>query len=94
MAISEREVLEALKAVEDPDLRRDIVTLGFIKELVMEGDQVAFTIELTTPACPARDQIASQARQAVSGAFRRQEGRGADDGPGNFPRRRKVASDS
>ena len=66
MAISEREVLEALKAVEDPDLRRDIVTLGFIKELVMEGDQVAFTIELTTPACPARDQIASQARQAVS----------------------------
>ena len=66
MAISEREVLEALKAVEDPDLHRDIVALGFVKELAINEDHVAFTIELTTPACPARDQMAAQAREAVS----------------------------
>ena len=66
MAITEREVLEALKTVEDPDLHRDIVALGFVKELAINDDRLAFTIELTTPACPARDQMAAQAREAVS----------------------------
>jgi ATP-binding protein involved in chromosome partitioning len=45
-------VLAALKVVIDPDLRRDIVTLGFVKNLVVDGARVSFTIELTTPACP------------------------------------------
>jgi ATP-binding protein involved in chromosome partitioning len=65
-AISEASVLEALKAVHDPDLRRDIVTLKFVKDLRIEGGHVAFTIELTTPACPVKDQMRDQARAAVS----------------------------
>ena len=58
-------VLEALKAVHDPDLHRDIVSLGFIKDLKVDGGRVAFTIELTTPACPVKDQMRDQARAAV-----------------------------
>lgn len=66
MEAIEREVLEALKAIEDPDLQRDIVTLGFVKNLVINKGGVTFTIELTTPACPARDKISSQAKKVVS----------------------------
>ncbi len=58
-------VLEALKVVHDPDLHRDIVSLGFIKDLKVAGGRVAFTIELTTPACPVKDQMRDQARAAV-----------------------------
>src|SRR5690349_1220223 len=65
MQVEPRAVLEALKVVRDPDLQRDIVTLGFIKDLTIEGDRVAFTIELTTPACPVKDQMRDQARAAV-----------------------------
>lgn len=63
--ISESAVLEALKAVKDPDLHRDIVALGFIKNLAIDGGRVTFTIELTTPACPVKDQMKEQARAAV-----------------------------
>src|SRR5205085_3918034 len=65
MQVEQRAVLEALKVVRDPDLQRDIVTLGFIKDLTIAGGQVAFTIELTTPACPVKDQMRDQARAAV-----------------------------
>ena len=58
-------MLDALKVVRDPDLNRDIVSLGFIKELTVDGGRVAFTIELTTPACPVKDQMRDQARAAV-----------------------------
>jgi ATP-binding protein involved in chromosome partitioning len=68
MAIAEASVLEALKAVKDPDLHRDIVSLGFIKNLRIDGGRVAFAIELTTPACPVKDQMRDQAR-AVVGAL-------------------------
>ncbi len=50
--ISEQDVLGALRKIEDPDLRKDIVTLGFIKDLKIEGGSVSFRIVLTTPACP------------------------------------------
>jgi ATP-binding protein involved in chromosome partitioning len=66
VAITEAAVLEALKAVRDPDLNRDIVSLKFIKNLNIDGGNVAFTIELTTPACPVKDQMRDQARAAVS----------------------------
>ena len=66
MAVAESAVLEALKVVTDPDLHRDIVSLGFIKNLVVDGGDVRFTIELTTPACPVKDQLRDQARAAVS----------------------------
>ena len=63
--VTEAAVLEALKVVRDPDLNRDIVSLKFIKKLTIEGGRVAFAIELTTPACPVKDQMRDQARAAV-----------------------------
>src|SRR3982751_3283174 len=63
---TEAAVLQALTAVRDPDLNRDIVTLKFIKNLRIEGGRVAFSIELTTPACPVKDQMRDQARQLVA----------------------------
>src|SRR5450432_1237671 len=65
MHVEQAAVLTALKVVRDPDLQRDIVTLGFIKDLKIDGGRVAFTIELTTPACPVKDQMRDQARAAV-----------------------------
>ena len=64
--ISESAVLDALRAVQDPDLRRDIVSLKFIKDLRIDGGRVAFKIELTTPACPVKDQMREQARAVVA----------------------------
>src|SRR5947207_2349913 len=63
--VEQTSVLAALKVVRDPDLNRDIVSLGFIKDLRVDGGRVAFTIELTTPACPVKDQMRDQARAAV-----------------------------
>ena len=61
-------VLSALKAVIDPDIRRDIVSLGFVKNVAIDKGRVSFTIELTTPACPVKDQLRDQAA-AVVGAL-------------------------
>ncbi|MQA31658.1 MAG: P-loop NTPase, partial [Luteitalea sp.] len=65
MAVEQAAVLDALKVVRDPDLNRDIVSLGFIKNLTIDGGRVGFTIELTTPACPVKDQMRDQSRAAV-----------------------------
>src|SRR5438552_15771833 len=65
MQVEQGAVLDALKVVKDPDLHRDIVSLGFIKDLKIDDGRVAFTIELTTPACPVKDQMRDQARAAV-----------------------------
>jgi ATP-binding protein involved in chromosome partitioning len=65
--LSEAAVLDALKVVRDPDLDRDIVSLKFIKDLRIEAGRVSFAIELTTPACPVKDQMREQARAAVMG---------------------------
>jgi len=65
---SKEEVLAALSAIEDPDLHRDVVSLGMIKDLNIAGDgRVSFTFELTTPACPVRDRFQSMAKELVSG---------------------------
>jgi ATP-binding protein involved in chromosome partitioning len=53
--------------VVDPDLQRDIVSLGFVKNLTVTGDRVSFTLELTTPACPVQVQLREQATAAVRG---------------------------
>jgi ATP-binding protein involved in chromosome partitioning len=58
-------VLNALRVVVDPDIRKDIVTLGFVKDLTVADGRAAFTIELTTPACPVKDQMRDQAVAAV-----------------------------
>ena len=65
MQVEQAAVLDALRAVRDPDLHRDIVALGFIKDLRIEEGRVAFTIELTTPACPVKEQMRDQARAVV-----------------------------
>src|SRR5438105_261824 len=65
MTVESQAVLSALTVVRDPDLHKDIVSLGFIKNLTIDGGRVAFTIELTTPACPVKDQMRDQARAAV-----------------------------
>jgi ATP-binding protein involved in chromosome partitioning len=64
--VSEREILDALRVVRDPDLGRDIVALGFVKDVRVADAAVAFTIELTTPACPVREQMQQQAQRAVA----------------------------
>ena len=63
--LNEELVLGALGQVQEPELGRDLVSLGMVKELRIEGANVGFTLELTTPACPLRDQIEREARQAV-----------------------------
>ena len=63
--VAEAAVLDALKSVTDPDLGRDIVSLGFVKDLAVDDDRVSFTIELTTPACPVKDEMRDQAEAVV-----------------------------
>jgi ATP-binding protein involved in chromosome partitioning len=64
---SSEQVLQALSRIKDPDLGRDVVSLGMIKELdVTPEGRVSFTFELTTPACPVRDRFKSQAEDAVN----------------------------
>ena len=58
-------ILEALKSVQDPDLHKDIVTLGFIKDLAVCNGIAKFSIELTTPACPVKEQLKQEAHSAV-----------------------------
>ena len=58
-------ILQALRVVIDPDIRKDIVSLGFVKDVAIAGSRVSFTIELTTPACPVKDQLRDQAATAV-----------------------------
>ncbi len=65
MAVTVDQVLNALRVVQDPDLHKDLVSLDFIKEVTIQDGRVAFKIELTTPACPVRDQMKEQAREAV-----------------------------
>lgn len=58
-------ILEALKQVVDPDLHRDIVSLGFVKDVRECEGTVAVTIELTTPACPVKDLLKQQAEDVI-----------------------------
>ncbi len=64
--ISENIVLESLRQIVDPDLHKDIVTLGFIKDLKIDGGDVSFRIVLTTPACPVKEQMEAQATEIVT----------------------------
>ena len=66
MPVTEAAVLDALRAVKDPDLHKDIVTLGFVKNLRIDAGAVGFVVELTTPACPVKDLLREQARTVVA----------------------------
>ena len=63
--ITKDAVLAALSTVMDPDLHKDLVTLNMIRDVVIKGDTVNFSIFLTTPACPLKGKIEADARQAV-----------------------------
>ncbi|MEM0443181.1 MAG: Mrp/NBP35 family ATP-binding protein [Candidatus Caldarchaeum sp.] len=58
-------VLSSLRTVIDPDLKIDVVSLGMIKDLSIDGAKVSFTLELTTPACPFNKEIEDSVRRAV-----------------------------
>jgi ATP-binding protein involved in chromosome partitioning len=64
---SEQEVLQALRQVEDPDLHRDIVSLGFVQDVTFNDGRVAVRIVLTTPACPVRTEMQAQIEQVLLG---------------------------
>lgn len=66
MAPTRESVEAALSTIIDPDLNRDIVSLGFVKELEIAEGHVAVELELTTPACPVRDRFRDQATSAIS----------------------------
>ena len=60
------QILDALRSVQDPDLHQDIVTLGFVTRNEVDGGKVSLTINLTTPACPLKEQLKNEVVQAAS----------------------------
>jgi ATP-binding protein involved in chromosome partitioning len=65
MRYNQADILKALSTVEDPDLRRDLVTLNMIKDLQVTPGRIAFTVVLTTPACPLKEKIRKDCEDAV-----------------------------
>ncbi|MBN8707726.1 MAG: P-loop NTPase, partial [Bacteroidetes bacterium] len=65
MAITQEQVLSALRSVQDPDLHQDIVTLNMVKDVKIDGNNVSFTVDLTTPACPMKEKIQKDSENAV-----------------------------
>ena len=63
--VTQAQVLDALRTIQDPDLHQDIVTLGFVREPVIDGGSVQVTINLTTPACPVKDQMKTEAESKL-----------------------------
>src|SRR5262245_21568513 len=63
--VTEAQVLDALRNIVDPDLHKDVVSLGFIKNMKIEQGAVSFDFELTTPACPVKDRFLDQAQRLV-----------------------------
>ena len=74
MPLDKDAALAALRKVMDPELRRDLVSLGMVKDLAVDGDAVRLKVELTTPACPLKETIGADVKAALEGAgFRRVE---------------------
>jgi ATP-binding protein involved in chromosome partitioning len=65
-SLTESAVIDALRAVQEPELGRDIVTLEMVKNVAIDGTAIAFTIELTTPACPLKDEIEGNAKSVLA----------------------------
>ena len=58
-------ILEALSNVQEPDLGKDLVTLNMVKDIEINGNDVSFTVVLTTPACPLKDMIGNACVNAI-----------------------------
>ncbi len=65
MAVTSEQILDALRVVQDPDLHRDIVSLGFVQNIQINDEQIKFDVVLTTPACPVKTSLQEQAQSAV-----------------------------
>src|SRR5574341_973094 len=65
-SLTSEDILRALRNVVDPELGRDLVSLGMIQEVQVEDGTAQFTLRLTTPACPIRNQLEQMAREAVA----------------------------
>lgn len=63
--ITEAQIRQELSKIQDPDLHRDIVSLGFVKDITIKGSDVGVEIQLTTPACPVKDQMKATAEQLI-----------------------------
>jgi ATP-binding protein involved in chromosome partitioning len=66
MMVTVDQVLTSLKKVIDPELHKDIVSMGMIKEMAINNDKISFTLELTTPACPFNSEIEQDVRNVIS----------------------------
>src|ERR1700761_6274627 len=64
--MNENELLKALSTVQEPDLKKDLVTLNMIKDIKINNDDVSFTIVLTTPACPLKDKKKNDCIDAIA----------------------------
>jgi ATP-binding protein involved in chromosome partitioning len=63
--MTENDILKALSAVQEPDLKKDLVTLNMVRDIVISGNDLSFTIVLTTPACPLKEIIANDCKKAI-----------------------------
>ena len=64
--VTKEQVLNALSYVEEPDLKKDLVTLNMIQNIEIEGQKISFDVILTTPACPLKDHIEHACRNAIA----------------------------
>ena len=74
------QVLSSLRKVVDPELHKDIVSMGMVKDLAITDGKVAFTLELTTPACPFNSEIEQDVRNAIASLGVKFESYGASHG--------------
>src|SRR5436190_22905700 len=65
MPITKEQVIDALRNVDDPDLKKDIVTLNMVEDIQVNGKDVSFTVVLTTPACPLKELIKRACTNAI-----------------------------
>lgn len=65
MSVTKEQILDALKHVDDPDLKKDLVTLNMIQNIIIEGNKVTFDLVLTTPACPLKDVMQKDCEKAI-----------------------------
>ena len=65
MAVTEKEVRDALKGVKDPELGLDLVVLGLIYDIEVEGDHVDAVMSLTSPMCPVAGEIVNNVKEAI-----------------------------
>jgi len=66
MLITKEQILKALSTVHDPDLKKDLVTLNMVRDIVISDKKVSFTVVLTTPACPLKEKIRQDCEAAVN----------------------------